>query len=98
MATKVRVDVSLQKKIELLDRIKKATPRLGLRALADDEKINPDKMSKSTIARLIKSEETLRDPPSAYATSRPKLDGLVLVHELAIFSLSRRTCIIFQSF
>ena len=61
MATKGRVDVSLQKKIELLDRIKKATPRLGLRALADDEKINPDKMSKSTIARLIKSEETLRE-------------------------------------
>ena len=65
MATKDRVDVSLQKKIELLDRIKKVTPGLSLHALADDEKINPDKISKSTIARLIKCEETLREQHAA---------------------------------
>ena len=34
---------------------------LGLRSLVGDEKIDPEKISKSTIARLIKSEETFRE-------------------------------------
>lgn len=64
MASNNRVDVTLEKKIEVLDRIKNATPGISLRALADDAEINPDKISKSTIARWLKSEDSLREQHS----------------------------------